>query len=453
MRKRFILPLLVLLLTTLSTHAYTFQSGDLYYNIRSKNTVEVTYQEYGSTANYQGLTTAAIPESVTYGGTTYSVTSIGEKAFKYCSSLTSITIPNSVTSIGESAFSGCSTLTSITIPNSVTSIGSSAFENCSSLTSITIPNSVTSIGDYTFRSCSALTSITIPNSVTSIGQEAFGRCSSLTSITIPNSVTSIGEEAFRYCSALTSITIPNSVTSIGRYAFEGCSSLTSITIPESVTSIGFAAFGNCSSLTSLTIGNSVTSIGDYAFGGRSSLTQITCLAPTPPTCGDDCFYNVPRTIPLYVPAESVEAYKAAETWKEFNVHALSTDATLSSLTYDGMMVPFFDADTLHYTVELPSETVAIPVVDAVANDPNAQVVITQAVALPGEATVEVIATDGTTRQTYTIYFCKESNQAGIPDSPDATETVSDKGAEKILRNGQVVIIRNGETYDLMGQRL
>ena len=118
-----------------------------------------------------------------------------------------------------------------------------------------------------------------------------------------------------------------------------------------------------------------------------------------------------------------------------------------------MLVPFFDANTLHYTVELPSETVAIPVVDAVANDLNAQVLITQAAALPGEATVEVIAADGTTRQTYTIYFSKKSTPTGISDSPDATETASDKGAEKLLRDGQVVIIRNGETYDMMGQRL
>ena len=133
--------------------------------------------------------------------------------------------------------------------------------------------------------------------------------------------------------------------------------------------------------------------------------------------------------------------------------APSTDATLASLTYDGMMVPFFDADTLHYTVELPSETVAIPVVDAVANDLNAQVVITQAAALPGEASVEVIAADSTTRQTYTIYFSMKSTPTAISDSPDTTETVSYKGAEKRLRDGQVVIIRNGETYDLMGQRL
>ena len=719
--------LLAALCTAVTTLAYDFQSGDLYYKITSDNTVAVTYQD-GSGSNYQGLTTATIPETVTNNGTTYSVTSIGGSAFSDCSSLTSITIPNSVTSIGGYAFTFCSSLTSITIPNSVTSIGYEAFYGCSSLTSITIPNSVTSIGNNAFFGCSALTSITLSNSVTSIGDWAFGRCSSLTSITIPNSVTSIGYEAFVFCSSLTSIsipksvinvgvgifdncfslssikvengnttydsrdncnaiietenniliagcqstiipstvtsiggeaffgcsnltniTIPNSIKNIGTFAFYNCSNLDSITIPNSVTSIEYRAFESCSNLKSITIpdsittiewmtfcycanlnsvtlGNSVTSIGDAAFGYCSALTSITCLATTPPVCSDNPFYEVPRTIPLYVPAESVEAYKAANTWKEFQVQALppsyspvdlvsitvdgeeiadfdpkaltydialpegtttiptidataynedaqvlliqattlpgqasavvitpdsiqtytvrftvttssdatlaalqyngisvpdflptqtaysvqlpyntievpvvtatathpsarvvivqagiltgqasvvvlsadgsqsniytvlfslapSTDATLSSLTYDGMLVPFFEAGTLHYTVDLPSETSTLPQVDAVANDLGAQITIHQATTLPGEASVEVLAADNTTRQTYTIYFSKKSTPTDISDRPDATGTDSDKGAEKLLRNGQVLIIRNGKTYSIMGQRL
>ena len=106
MRKPFLLSLLVALLTTLSTHAYDFKSGDLYYNITSYTTVEVT--DHWSPSNYQGLTTATIPESVTYNGTTYSVTSIGFGAFFCCTSLTSITIPNSVTSIGDHEIEYCS---------------------------------------------------------------------------------------------------------------------------------------------------------------------------------------------------------------------------------------------------------------------------------------------------------------------------------------------------------
>ena len=175
----------------------------------------------------------------------------GESAFRFCSSLTSITIPDGVTSIGNAAFSYTG-LKSITIPDSVTSIGKFAFYNCTSLTSITIPDGVTSIGESAFLSCSSLTSITIPDSVTSIGESAFYGCSSLTSITIPDSVTSIGNSAFSYCSRLTSIMIPDSVTSIGDYAFRNCSSLKTISL-SCGSALKKSDFGNQENLVSYTL--------------------------------------------------------------------------------------------------------------------------------------------------------------------------------------------------------
>ena len=216
------------------------------------------------------------------------VTSIGDSAFRGCSGLTSITIPDSVTSIGDDAFDGCSGLTSVTIGGSVTSIGRGAFFKCSGLTSITIPDSVTSIGDRAFCGCSGLTSVTIGNSVTSIGVWAFDGCSGLTSVTIGGSVTSIGGYAFSGCSGLTSVTIPDSVTSIGNYAFYNCSGLTSVTIGNSVISIGDDAFSGCSGLTSVTIGGSVTSIGDRAFRGCSGLTSVT-IPDSVTSIGDGAF--------------------------------------------------------------------------------------------------------------------------------------------------------------------
>ena len=134
-----------------------------------------------------------------------SVTTVGEGAFRGCSSLTSVTIPNSVTTIGGYAFGFCSSLTSVTIPNSVTTIGGDAFSGCSSLTSVTIPNSVTTIADGAFSSCGALTSVTIPNSVTTIGSEAFSRCTRLQKVYIGNSVKAIGKEAFNNCTSITQI--------------------------------------------------------------------------------------------------------------------------------------------------------------------------------------------------------------------------------------------------------
>lgn len=276
MKQKLLLFLLVLL--PMAANAYDAYINGIYYNFYSDYYgAEVTYQKYQNgiyTSDYSGA--VVIPKSVTYNGKTYSVINIDSHAFRNCSSLTSITIPNSVTNIYNYAFSKCTSLTSITIPNGVTSIGDFTFEGCSSLTSITIPESVTSIGINAFYGCSGLTSVTIPNSVISIGGGTFQKCTSLTSFTIPNCMSSsIPSNTFSGCTGLTSITIPNSVTSIDSYAFNNCSSLTSITIPESVTSIGSYAFANCTKITSVTIPNSVVSIDDYAFSGCNSLTSVS----------------------------------------------------------------------------------------------------------------------------------------------------------------------------------
>ena len=223
-----------------------------------------------------GKTLAAYPagKSDSYFAIPDGVTSIGDYAFSYCSSLTSVTIPDGVTSIGDWAFSYCTGLTDVTIPDGVTSIGDSAFGSCTSLTSVTIPDSVTSIGDSAFYYCSSLTSVTIPGSVTSIGSRVFSFCSSLTGVTIPGSVTSIGRGVFSSCTSLTSVTIPGSVTSIEDFAFDGCTGLTGVTILDGVTSIGEWAFDDCASLTSVTIPGSVTSIDDSAFSGCTGLTDV-----------------------------------------------------------------------------------------------------------------------------------------------------------------------------------
>ena len=238
------------------------------------------------------------------------VTYIGEHAFEYCTSLTSITIPSGVMGIGDWAFLGCSKLTSITIPNGMTCIGYRTFEDCSSLTSITIPDSVVDIGYYAFRGCKSLTAINVAtgnqdyvsvngvlynkdkttiicypaekndknymliDSVMWIGASAFSGCANLKNIMISDGVTSISPYAFEGCISLTSITMSDSVMLIGDYAFIGCKSLASITICDGVTSIGRYAFENCTSLKSITIPDSVTEIGDDAFRGCISLTAI-----------------------------------------------------------------------------------------------------------------------------------------------------------------------------------
>ena len=167
--------LLLLCCTTLSAH--DFKVDGIYYNILSEEdkTVEVTHRE-DDYFNEDYSNDIVIPANVTYNGTTYSVTTIGNDAFSWYVELTSITIPNSVKTIGTYAFYYCTGLRSVTIGNSVTTIGESAFSYCNGLNSVTIGNSVTTIGSKAFYDCRNLTSITIPNSVTTIGNDAFKEC-------------------------------------------------------------------------------------------------------------------------------------------------------------------------------------------------------------------------------------------------------------------------------------
>ena len=292
-------------------------------------------------------------------------TSIGSQVFISNANLTSVTIGISVTSIGDSAFGGCSGLTSVNIPNSVTSIGSGAFSGCYGLTSVhisdlaawcnisflikydsnplyhahhlylngtevtdlIIPDGVTSIGSSAFYNCSGLTSVTIPNSVTSIGSSAFGGCNSLATIIVESDNTVY--DSRNDCNAIIesstnelifgckNTTIPNSVTSIREMAFFDCIGLTSLTIPNNVTSIGFQAFSDCRSLMSVTIPNSVTTIGYSAFENCTSLISVTIEATTPPTLGSQAFAYNASGRKIYVPADSVAAYKAAAGWSTY----------------------------------------------------------------------------------------------------------------------------------------
>jgi hypothetical protein len=242
--------------------------GGIYYNLNSTDkTAEVT----SNPDKYSGA--VEIPASVVNpgGDETYAVTGIGEKAFYNCQDLTNLTIPNSVTSIGELAF-----------------------WNCTDLTSLTIPNSVTSIAEYAFQVCGSLKSVTIPKYLTTISRGTFSDCHSLTSVTIPESVTSIGSMAFAACNALTSVDIPKSVTSIGEFAFFSCDALRSVTIGKSVTSIGGRAFDEC-----------------------PELTDVFCNCETVPSTDVDAFLYS-KNMTLHVPAGSVELYKAAEPWSQFN---------------------------------------------------------------------------------------------------------------------------------------
>ena len=307
--------MLISLIPIESVTVFADVSGDFEYEVLSedeKTCVITNY--YGNESNLD------IPSEL--GG--YTVTSIGDRAFLFCTSLESITIPDSVTSIGVTAFGYCTLLANVEIPKGVTSIGYAAFLGCTSLTNIDV-----SEGNTVYSSKNGIlfdkaqkelllypagkpdVSYDIPEGVTSIEEYAFFGCTSLESVTIPNSVTSIGNRAFSGCTSLANVEICEGVTSIGVAAFVGCTSLTNIDvsegntvysskngvmfdkaqkellqypagksdvsydIPEGVTSIGEQAFYGCTSLVNVKIPEGVTSIGDDTFNNCTSLESIT----------------------------------------------------------------------------------------------------------------------------------------------------------------------------------
>jgi hypothetical protein len=170
--------------------------------------------------------------------------------------------------------------------------------------------------EFSSRNWFSATRAIVVEGITNIANETFKSCSNITSITIPKSVTSIGKTAFSYCSYITSITIPESVTSIGEQAFNNCENLTKVNIPNGVTRIELGTFWTCKKLTSINIPESVEYIGSYAFSGCTKLASITCLATNPPTLEDtNPFANT--SIRIYVPVGSVDDYKVAANWSNY----------------------------------------------------------------------------------------------------------------------------------------
>ena len=214
------------------------------------------------------------------------VTAIGEDAFRGCSALKKVTIPQSVTSIGDSAFAGCHNLDSVTIKDAATSIGSRAFTECPLTTTLSLGKNITTIGDHAFYYCLNLKSVTIPQSVTSIGDYAFGECVSLKTLSfgensfgenIETNIKTIGNYAFNHCNDLESVTIPQSVTSIGREAFRFCNNMKSLAINGAIESMGTGAFAGCISLEKISLGENIKTIGYSAFASCTSinLTNVT----------------------------------------------------------------------------------------------------------------------------------------------------------------------------------
>ena len=417
------------------------------------------------------------------------VDTIHSHAFISGHNITSVSIPNSVTSIGYSAFYSCTSLTSITIPNSVTSIGSSAFSRCSSLTSITIPNSVTSIGNYAFSNCSSLEYLSIPNSVKFSEEYVYDEddytwteyydgfncidgCYNLKTLIVPadffgvdledyyegdymewfaylprqlesltinggnmthpfgwdfmiqnrkslkhidfGATESIAEEAFTNYYNLESLVLPSQLKTVPYMAVAECVKLKSISIPATVTEIEDRAFENCRMLSSVTFAKNgaLTRIGNWAFYNNHELTNL--VIPEGVTeVGHAAFYGCTYLKEMTLPS----------TMQTIADNAFSQCQKVSKITVNATTPPVVEPKTFE---------------DIDRNSP---------LYVPAGTASQYKQAD---------YWCEFFNvieQDALSSVENLNAPSSTTNTQKLLRDGQLLILKDGKTYNAMGQEM
>lgn len=285
----------------------------------------------------------------------YTVTRIGEGAFAFCD-INAVEIPATVSSIGHEAFWTCKNITSMPLSDNITELGQGVFMGCEALTDIHLPTGLTEIPGGLLQSCHSLQSLDLPVGITVIGDGALAYCTSLTHLTIPEGVTTLSQSAIMHCEALQTVSLPTTLTRIENGVFTSCHALTACELPQGITYLGDYVYWDCVSLTSFTLPASLTHIGTFLFASDPLLTSIYSYLPEPIDLGDwlgdwhnsATFTMLPGATTgectLYVPAGTVDLYRAADGWNVFvNIEEMPESSIEHvDMTANDANAPYYD---------------------------------------------------------------------------------------------------------------
>lgn len=293
----------------------------------------ITFINNAMLMSCSSLKTLEIPEGVT---------DYGMRAFEGCTSLETIKLSKTAKTFGFQIFSGCSRLNHVVLPDSLKALDGKTFLNCTSLTDVTFPKTLEKLANYEFQGCTSLTEITIPNTVTATGSGLFSKCTALKKFEFPKSVKTIGSTSFQGCTALESVILPPEITQLPLSVFADCKTLKTLEIPEGVTSIGNTAFKG-SGLTGIVLPAGVVSFGKNIIQDCTDLVHLTCKNLKPATLTETTFTQDNYSkVKLFVPKESINAYKETDFWKNF--------------IYIGGVEPGQDGGVDDITDEIPTAT-------------------------------------------------------------------------------------------------
>ena len=246
--------------------------------------------------------------------------------------------PN-LTTIPNRCFQNCTSLTLTSLPSGITSIGDYAFQNCTSLTLTSLPSGITSIGGYAFYDCTSLALTSLPSGITSIGSFAFNRCTSLALTSLPSGITTIKSNTFYECTSLALTSLPSSITSISQVAFYGCTRLAIDKLPSAITSIGTHAFYGCTSLVNMEIAATKLGAGSKIFYGCTGLKNIwirsTCTSITASSAANSHFNGCSTSLKIYAEPTAKQA-----GWHTYFNRTGSSGGTTVTVTYGQTTCPW-----------------------------------------------------------------------------------------------------------------